>query len=255
MMTATGTRQKAREALAGKWGKGALIALIYAIFSFILNALTGNDESKSTISLIISILALIINIPISYGLIVSFIKLKRNEEIGYFDFFKYGFNNFSRAWGIVGHTFIKMILPMIFIIISIIIMASSIGFSNYRVLLGNSSEPLSFLAIIGMVLYFVAIIYAIAKGLLYSLSNYIAYDNAEMSTKEAVEESARLMKGNRGSLFILELSFIGWAILTIFTLGIGALWLFPYMQVALVCFYEEVSQNKESNETEINLKK
>ena len=144
-----------------------------------------------------------------------------------------------------------MLLPIVLIIISVIIIAATIGISAIQAFARSTDVSLSLLAIIGMVLYFVAIIYAIVKGLLYSLSNYIAYDNAEMSTKEAVEESARLMKGYRGSLFCLELSFIGWAILAAFTLYIGYFLLIPYMQVALVCFYEEVSQNRESNETEI----
>ena len=255
MMTATGTRQKAREALAGKWGKGALMTLTYVLLSIFLSFIERIFNNSDIITLVVSILICIIEIPISYGFIVSFIKLKRNEEVEVFDFLKYGFDNFGRSWGIIGNTLAKMLLPIVLIIISVIIIAATIGISAIQAFARSTDVSLSLLAIIGMVLYFVAIIYAIVKGLLYSLSNYIAYDNAEMSTKEAVEESARLMKGYRGSLFCLELSFIGWAILAAFTLYIGYFWLIPYMQVALVCFYEEVSQNRESNETEINLKK
>ena len=74
-----------------------------------------------------------------------------------------------------------------------------------------------------------------------------------MSSLEVVDESKKMMTGNRGKLFILELSFIGWMILTAFTLGIGYLWLLPYMYVALVCFYENLlgknnSENFENNE-------
>ena len=52
----------------------------------------------------------------------------------------------------------------------------------------------------------------------------------------------RMMKGNRGKIVLLSVSFIGWAILTVFTLGIGYLWLMPYMMVAEVCFYEKVAK-------------
>lgn len=41
-------------------------------------------------------------------------------------------------------------------------------------------------------------------------------------------------------LFLLDLSFIGWAILCIFTFGIGLLFLKPYMQVAHAAFYEDL---------------
>ena len=42
---------------------------------------------------------------------------------------------------------------------------------------------------------------------------------------------------------------MGWAILTVFTLGIGYLWLLPYMYVANVCFYDRLAQPK-ANEGE-----
>lgn len=248
MMTATDTRKKAREALAGKWGKGALITLVFSIFSSILSTVSGKLEQGSAISFIISLAIAIIEIPISYGLIISFIKLKRGEEVGYFDFFKDGFNNFGRAWGIIGNTILKMIVPVILIIVSIIIMGATIGFSSVGVLAEGSSSSLPALAIVGIIIYIASLVYAFVRGLLYSISNYIAYDNPDMSTKDAVEESAKLMNGKRGSFFVLELSFIGWAILAAFTFGIGAFWLIPYIQVAIVCFYEQVSSKDESSQ-------
>lgn len=47
------------------------------------------------------------------------------------------------------------------------------------------------------------------------------------------------MKENRWRFFCLALSFIGWAILSAFTFGIGTLFLIPYMQVSFAAFYEE----------------
>jgi uncharacterized membrane protein len=48
------------------------------------------------------------------------------------------------------------------------------------------------------------------------------------------------MKGHKMKLFLLDLSFIGWSLLCIFTLGIGLLWLIPYMQSARAAFYEDL---------------
>lgn len=249
-MTATDTRKKAREALTGKWGKGALIALVYALFSGIVNSIVGKTDENSSIRAILNIVVLIINVPISFGLIISFIKLKRGEEVSAFDFFKEGFSRFGRAWGLIGNTILKMIIPMILIILSIIIVGISIGFSTVSVFEGTATvNSLSAISILALIIYIAALVYAIVKGLLYSLSTFVAYDNDQMSTKEAVEESARLMKGNRGNLFVLELSFIGWAILAVLTLGIGMFWLIPYMQVAIVCFYEQLAgKDNSSNE-------
>lgn len=60
-----------------------------------------------------------------------------------------------------------------------------------------------------------------------------------MSAKDVVEESARLMKGNKSEYFLLQLSFIGWAILAAFTCGIGLIFLTPYMQLSSFIYYED----------------
>jgi len=98
--------------------------------------------------------------------------------------------------------------------------------------------------IVGFALFIAAFVYLFIVSLSYSLSYFIAYDNENMSGKEAVEESKKMMKGNRGKYVLLQLSFIGWAILSIFTLYIGMLWLAPYMQVAMICFYEALKNKK-----------
>ena len=45
------------------------------------------------------------------------------------------------------------------------------------------------------------------------------------------------MDGHKADLFVLDLSFLGWCILNIFTLGIGSLWLNPYMNASRAAFY------------------
>ena len=56
-----------------------------------------------------------------------------------------------------------------------------------------------------------------------------------------------MMKGHKFDLFWLYLSFIGWILLSILTLGIGLLWLAPYMQTAMAAFYEDVKADYERN--------
>lgn len=75
----------------------------------------------------------------------------------------------------------------------------------------------------------------------YAMTSYILAEHPELSANEAISLSKRMMRGNRWRLFCLEFSFIGWAVLTIFTLGIGSLWLIPYVQAAFAHFYREVS--------------
>lgn len=75
----------------------------------------------------------------------------------------------------------------------------------------------------------------------YAMTQYILAENPELSAREAIARSKQLMYGNRGRLFCLHLSFIGWGILCAFTFGIGNLWLTPYAQAAEAAFYREIT--------------
>ncbi|MFD6442849.1 DUF975 family protein, partial [Peribacillus sp. NPDC060186] len=48
------------------------------------------------------------------------------------------------------------------------------------------------------------------------------------------------MKGLKWKYFLMHLSFIGWGILCLFTLGIGLLWLAPYAGTTMAAFYNEL---------------
>ena len=76
----------------------------------------------------------------------------------------------------------------------------------------------------------------------YALTPYILIDNPELSANQAINLSQKMMKGHKFDMFILHLSFIGWIFLSIFTFGIGLLWLLPYMMTAQAAFYQEVKK-------------
>lgn len=75
----------------------------------------------------------------------------------------------------------------------------------------------------------------------YALTDYILAENPELTTKEALGLSKKMMYGHRFQLFCLEFSFIGWAFLCVLSLGIGLIWLLPYTEAAKAAFYREVS--------------
>ena len=228
-------RKEAREALAGKWGKGVCIILAYLLITFILGIVEGIFKQGSFLNFIVSIAVAIISIPLGFGLIVSFMKLKRGENTSAFDFLEDGFKNFAKAWKIQLWTLLKLLLPIICLIVLIVLMFSvfittAISGENFNVAF----------AIVIAVLYIACIVYIIARSLLYVLAQYIAIDNPSLTAKECVLKSQEMMTGNRGNIFLLELSFIGWALLAVLTFGIGYLWLLPYMQIAFVCFYDRL---------------
>lgn len=84
------------------------------------------------------------------------------------------------------------------------------------------------------------IIPGIIKSYSYALTPYILVEHPEMSANEAIEESMRLMDGHKFDLFYLQLSFIGWAILSILSLGLGVFWLIPYQMTAQAAFYRDI---------------
>ena len=84
------------------------------------------------------------------------------------------------------------------------------------------------------------IVPGIVKFYAYAMTPYILIDYPELSTNQAINLSKRMMKGHKFDLFFLQLSFIGWIFLSIFTLGIGLLWVIPYMTASQAAFYQDI---------------
>jgi uncharacterized membrane protein len=84
------------------------------------------------------------------------------------------------------------------------------------------------------------VIPGIVMSYAYSMSFYILKDNPELSANEARKQSIEMMRGNKWRLFCLDLSFIGWVLLSILTLGILMLWVSPVQQASHAAFYESL---------------
>lgn len=84
------------------------------------------------------------------------------------------------------------------------------------------------------------IIPGIIAGYSYALTPFLMVEHPELSANEAISLSKKMMQGNKGNLFVLDLSFIGWNILAILTLNIGFLAVNPYRNAAYAAFYREV---------------
>ncbi len=82
------------------------------------------------------------------------------------------------------------------------------------------------------------IIPGIVKSYAYSMSFYILADNKGKSARECIKESMAMTDGHKMELFVLDLSFIGWALLGALTCGIAYIWVIPYMQATRANAYE-----------------
>lgn len=94
------------------------------------------------------------------------------------------------------------------------------------------------------------IIPGIIKSYSYAMTPYILEDNPELKNNAAIEKSMEMMQGHKLDLFLLDLSFIGWAFLCMLTFGLGFFWLESYMLTARAAFYEELLHENASAEVE-----
>lgn len=89
------------------------------------------------------------------------------------------------------------------------------------------------------------IIPGIIAALGYSQVYFVKLDNPDMEVMDVLKKSKELMNGHKMDYFVLQLSFIGWAILGALTFGILYFWLIPYMSVTEANFYNElIKKNK-----------
>ncbi len=111
------------------------------------------------------------------------------------------------------------------------------GFQKYGVAFGAYILQLIFVLLWMILLIIPGIIAAIA----YSQTYYILAEDDSIGPLQAITKSKEMMKGNKWKYFCLGLRFIGWGLLCILTLGIGYLWLAPYMMISYAKFYDDIA--------------
>ena len=226
MFTASEFRSIARDKLRGHWGRSILV-------TFIVTLICG----MSGIYNLIRDLG-----HMDYDLLFSG---------NYSDFFA-GYTSVEAAGSAFG-TLISLALSIAVILFS---GALTLGHCKYYIDLvaENRQDEVSvifsrfdiFLKAMGLNLFMGLFIWLwslllIVPGIIasyrYRLAPYLMAENPNLGIREAVNMSKELMAGHKWRLFCLELSFIGWGILSALTCGIGDLWLQPYISAATAAFY------------------
>jgi uncharacterized membrane protein len=108
------------------------------------------------------------------------------------------------------------------------------GFKKYSVSLAAYLLMLLFTVLWTLLLIVPGIIAAIS----YSQTFFLLADDDTLGARAAIEKSKKMMQGYKWRYFCLGLRFIGWGLLSLLTLGVGFLWLLPYMQVSKAKFYD-----------------
>ncbi len=106
---------------------------------------------------------------------------------------------------------------------------------------GLASDTVWFLAVLAFALgFFICGVRLAVISLRYSMCFYILAEHPDRKARDVLRESKEMMKGHKWRLFRLRLSFLGWMFLSLFTCGIGMLWVGAYMQAAETAFYREL---------------
>lgn len=92
------------------------------------------------------------------------------------------------------------------------------------------------------------IVPGIIKGYSYSMAFYVLADHPELTAREALNESKRIMDGHKMELFVLHLSFIGWLLLTYVTFGLSLFYVIPYMSATVANFYNSIKSHSATYE-------
>lgn len=213
----------------GNFVKLFFIVLLELIITTALTKL-GESFELEIFSLIYTIVLYAISIPLSYGVVISFIKNSRNDSISLFDFVSDGFKNFKALWKVIGKTILKLIVPVILLVLGIII--ASVLFTYSALSFSDNTQSLAMLASIALML--VSVIYFIYKAISYSLVTYVLYDNPDASTDEILRKSVELMTGNKWTFVFI--SFYISALILVLSLACFALAALSYI-VALVILF------------------
>lgn len=84
------------------------------------------------------------------------------------------------------------------------------------------------------------IIPGLVKSYSYAMVEYLMAREPDLSATEALKLSCDLMHGNKMKLFLLDLSFIGWILLVILTVGIAAFYVEPYRKMSHTEFFNDI---------------
>ncbi len=251
-MSISELKKDAKIKLSGIYFKTIIINILYLLIISVLEMI-GNLINNNILSIIYQTILLFVTLPFSYGLLVSMLKLSRSENVSLTDFINIGLQNSKKVLKVFGRLLLKIIFPIILIIISSIIFTIILIYTLYNSI---STIPL----IICGIILIASIVYYIAKLLSYILIFYIIYDNKDITSKEILEKSHKLMNSHKLDYILLYISFIGWyllisvcskillmfvnQILAILFLGISILLLIPYISFSLINFYEELINTK-----------
>lgn len=242
-------RAAGRADLKGRWSEAAMLTFVSLLLTLFvsgvgsiidlcvfgpraLNASATLDvltllrnQSSGIFSMLLSLLL----IPVGWSFNITFLANHRHESD---DPFGVGnlFTGYHHFWRVLG----TMLLQSILVGLGVILFA-------VLLLVGQIvSMPSIAVLVLCVVCGILALCFAIWMDLCLTLVSFILRDHPELGIIDILRQSVRMMDGYKCKYLLLQLSFLGWVLLCIPTLGIGLLWVVPYIGQTQANFYEQL---------------
>lgn len=223
-------KAKAREKLEGKYVVPIITLIIFMLIIGFFNgvAIMIYNEYMSLP------FAMLTNGLFLMGLYEVFIKIAHGKQAKISDLF----NRMDLFWKCLAVTIIVLGVTFLCGLLEVLAFKSLAVFVFYQT---DMPQALSvFMILVGILLCSAIATFYVALAISFSQVYYVLYDNQEMPVMEIFTRSMDLMEEHKVDYVVYTLSFLGWAVLGVFTFGILLFWLVPYKQVSDVLFYEKL---------------
>lgn len=233
-LSSAGLKSLAKGQLLGKYGTVVPIYAIHIAFILLINFSAYTLVNTTTlvgaiIFYAISVLINLLNGLFVYGETYIYLKVACNGEVKINDLF-YGFKT-------VPETILKVQLP--FALVSLICGLPSL---LSPAVIKNPEKP--YLLLTYVLLAILATVIEVIFTLTFSQCYFLMLDFPQYSHKDIFQQSRKIMKGNRGRLFYIELSFIPLLCLGLCTCCVAYLWILPYYQATKTNFYLDLIKKR-----------
>lgn len=171
--------------------------------------LLGNVGGTAVITIFVSIVLSLYSMVMGYSYKGYAVKVYRREETGYGELF----SAFPKAGTVIGSVVLTTIYTVLWVMLGVLGFAAVVSVAALVLSETLIAVILYLVAYAGLILLMFWAIYR------YAMVPYYVMDQ-DMGTFEAIRASRDIMKGNKGKLFVLEISFIGWQLLMTLIAGV-----------------------------------
>ena len=173
-----------------------------------------------------------LSLPMTVGLYYFFIRSRQAPPDMKNIFYSFNSTRYMKIVGAMAWQYLFIFLWSLIPGTGIIIFVTNliaITLSSFHYVSPGFSSSLIVVGILCGVIFIAGMVIVIMKSIAYSMVPFILTDNPNIGYTRALKLSIQMTSGQKWNIFVLQLSFLGWALLTVFTFFIGMLFLVPYI--------------------------